>query len=131
VIGERANLMAMNQLRVWLVTRPLSFLPTTTTSDGRHLRHWGVLVSSRTLLDIKILLDRTLRSYRADDPDLGTLFELHVDGKMTTVSITQPFRLSTLQDRWPSFLVDYVGETNATHELIKAEGSFKLRVQGC
>src|SRR5271169_597673 len=46
---------------VWLFTRPLSFFPPFgITSEGKPaLRHWGVLVSELTLLDVQVIMQRT------------------------------------------------------------------------
>jgi hypothetical protein len=117
----------MKEQTVSLLTRPLSyatFLPSiASSSDGKdHLRHWGVLVSDMTLLDLKVFFSRT----RAPDNNhmvFGRMYELYrLPDDKNTVNIDTNFGLDSLRKDWPMFAMAYAGKTTLSHTQIKAEG---------
>ena len=118
---------------VWLITRPISMESRLSalgiSSDGKaHLRHWGVLVSELTLLDIQVILQWTRYSGNDDTP-LGTMYELcREEGRYTNVNIVRPFGMEIIRREWGSFSADFVGTTEMAYEDIKREGNPKLEL---
>jgi hypothetical protein len=113
---------------VSLFTRPLSYamlLPSVaSSSDGKdHLRHWGVLVSDMTLLDLEVLLSRTRELGAKDNTVFGTMYELYrMPDDKNTVSINTEFSMESLRNDWPMFAMAFVGKTTLSHTQIKDEG---------
>lgn len=119
---------------VWLFTRPikiatgLGVIPLASISDGKdHFRHWGILVSDRTRLDIQAVLLRQRQDGGNDSSDLGTIYELYRDeDNRNNVKVTRPFGTETLRklrQDWHIVDFQFVGETSMTHETIILEGS--------
>src|ERR1700738_3756921 len=113
---------------VWLFTRPLSyasyFSSLEDTSEGKdQLRHWGILVTD-TMSRIDV---QTLRvEYGAVDgtTELGAFYELFREpNNLNNVKITRPLTLSTINREWRNRAVEFVGETDKTHEEIRLEGT--------
>jgi hypothetical protein len=107
---------------VWLFTRPLSFFPSFgVASDGMPaLRHWGVLVSELTVLDAKVIIQRT----RVDaDTPLGTMYELFPQEGYNNVNIIRPFGIATIRKEWHAFSVEYIDTTEMSFEMIDVEGT--------
>jgi hypothetical protein len=110
---------------VWLFTRPLSFFsPFGIASDGKPaLRHWGVLVSELTLLDVQVIMQRT----RADaETSLGTMYELFREEGYNNVNIIRPFGIATIRREWRAFSAEYIDTTEMTFETIDVEGTAHL-----
>jgi hypothetical protein len=112
---------------VWLFTRPLSyaslFPPMELTSDGSDsLRHWGVVVTELTLIDVQVILQRTKGDMEDDDTSLGTLYELRRDEKVNNVNIVRPFKIATVRREWRAFSCQHIGQTKMTHDMIEHEG---------
>jgi hypothetical protein len=112
---------------VSLLTRPLSyatlFQPIASLSDGKsHLRHWGILVSDMSLLDLEVLLSRTRRSGTNDRTVLGTMYELYRIADKNSVKIDAEFEMDSLKTDWPMFVVTYVGKTTMSYKEIKGKG---------
>ena len=104
---------------VWIFARPLSFarkfVPFQFTSNGKyHLCHWGVLVSSLPVEEMKNILveggkTSTLQSF---DYELGQMWELNrIERNTNTVNVTRPFKVSHIQADWRPFSAEYLGET--------------------
>ena len=122
---------------VWLFTRPikiatsLSIIPLASISDGKdHFRHWGILVSDRTRLDVQSLLLRQRGDGGNDSTDLGITYELCRDeDNRNNVRVTRPFGTETLRkvrQDWHIVDFQFVGETSMTHESITIQGSPQL-----
>jgi hypothetical protein len=112
---------------VWVFTRPLYytnlFPPLDTRSKGSdYLRHWGVLVTELSILDMKILFQRTRSSEEAGTA-VGTLYELiRVEGG-STINILQPINITILRRDWRALSGQYIGTTHMTHAMIGLEGN--------
>lgn len=108
---------------VWLFTRPLSFFPPFgIASDGKPaLRHWGVLVSELTVLNVQVITQRT-RGYSDDDTSLGTMYELFREEGYGNVNILRSFGIATIRRDWRAFSTQHVGTTEMTFEMIDLEG---------
>jgi hypothetical protein len=109
---------------VWLFTRPLSFFPSFgITSDGKPaLRHWGVLISELTLLDVQVIMQRT-RGSLEEDTTLGTMYELFPEEGYGNVHIIRPFGILRIRNEWHSFSAQYIGTTLITLQMIDHEGN--------
>ena len=121
---------------VWLFTRPLSyaslFPPLELTSNGSHsLRHWGVVVTELTLVDVQVILQRKRGARDDDETSLGTLYELLRDEKVNNVNIVRPFKVAALKREWRAFSCQHIGLTNMTHEMIELEGICKILYVKC
>ena len=114
---------------VWLFTRPLSYTihinPVASISDGKpHLRHWGVLVSEMSVVDVKATLSRTKEYCGSDFSALGTMYELFRDEEdRNNVSVCRNFGMKTIRDDWPMYSAEFVGLTTMEHHSIKSEGT--------
>jgi len=103
------------------------FPPIAKSSDARHLRHWGVLVTHLCVADATSLLSRVVPYGEVDATDLGAIYEIfrgedgRHDGQVNAVTF------QTLRDQWPTFSTQYVGETNCKHPEIKEEGTYPER----
>lgn len=109
---------------VWLFTRPLSLFPQFgITTDGKPaLRHWGVLISELTLLDVQVIMQRT-RGSLEEDTTLGTMYELFQEEGYGNVNIIRPFGISIIRKEWHSFSSQYIGTTDMTLQMIDHEGN--------
>lgn len=120
---------------VWLFTRPLRYAvrlpPIASISDGKpHLRHWGVLVSKMSHVDMKATLSRIKEYCGSDFSELGTMYELfRDDGDRNNVSICRNFGMKTIRDEWPMYSAEFVGLTTMKHDLIKKEGNQPIEGQ--
>ena len=95
------------------------------SSQGKdYLRHWGVLISDMSLIDLQVILSRT-RDFGANDNTMwGTMLELFRDeDKKNNVNI-KDFGMKTLREEWPMFSMAYVGKTSMTYEQIKHQGIY-------
>ena len=121
---------------VWLLTRPLTytslFPPLANSSAGKdHLRHWGILISEMTIVDAQAIMLRTRGYGGNDDLELGTLYELfRNENDYNNVNIICPFGMRTIKENWHGFSIQYVGETQMTHDMIEQEGtSFRSQIK--
>src|SRR5271170_7491026 len=114
---------------VWLFTRPLSlFSPFGIASDGKPaLRHWGVLVSELTLLDVQVIMQRT-RGIFEDSTPLGTMYELFREEGYGNVNIIRPFGIAIIRKDWHAFSAQYIGVTEMTLQMIDKEGNILLSI---
>ena len=113
---------------IWLITRSLyyakDFPPLEFTSNGRdHLRHWGVIVSELSIIDIQVIMQRSRGNWGTELTSLGTLYELFRDGsQQNTVNVIRPFHMGMIREDWRGFSSQYIGLSDMTHEMIEQEG---------
>jgi hypothetical protein len=119
-----------NAQYVWILARPLSassvFPPFEWTSHGKYpLCHWGVLVSSLSVVDVKALLFAMRQTrHTTEDSEIGIMWELeHRVGQLNTVNVTRPFTVSCARKFWNTFNAECVGETTYSRAAIQNEGT--------
>jgi hypothetical protein len=109
---------------VWLFTRPLSVFPSLgIASDGKPaVRHWAILVSELTLLDIQVIMQHT-RGPSDEDTTLGTMYELFREERYSNVNIIRSFGIATIRKEWHAYSAEYIDTTEMTFERIDREGT--------
>ena len=117
----------MKDYSVWLFTRPLSYAmfspPIATSSEGiHHLSHWGVLVNEISMIDLTVILSRSMRHNANEDIEFGVMYELFQENHVNNISINKHFGMNSIRNEWHMFSMQYVGKTTMTHETIKREG---------
>jgi hypothetical protein len=120
----------MKDYSVWLFTRPLSYAlfspPVAISSKGiHHLSHWGILVNEISMIDLTVMLSRTMRHNATENTDFGIMYELiQEENRLNNINITKIFGMNSIKAEWPMLSVQYVGKTTMTHETIKQEGAY-------
>lgn len=109
---------------VWILSKPLSwgvrFAPLADLSEGKpSLRHWGVLVTELSNVNIYPLLVRRLPL--VNNIRLGSLFELHRVGNCNTVNRNLEFSTNEIHS-WPRLSSRYVAVTSYTDDEIEIAG---------
>jgi len=110
---------------VWLCTRPLSYaskIPELELSpNGRpYLRHWGVLVTDLPMADTTILFQSANKA--SARITLGTMYQLMQTEGRSDVFVDSDFSVERLRNKWRSYNIQYIGETELTHEMISEKG---------
>jgi hypothetical protein len=115
---------------VWIFARPLSlaglFPPLGLVSHGKyHLCHWGVLVTERSIAELKTSFLGIEKSEKEEVVlVLGVMWELNrIEGNRTTVNCTRPFTISSVKEQWSLFSAEFLGETQMNDNEIWATGT--------
>jgi hypothetical protein len=121
----------MKDYSLWLFTRPLSYAlfspPVATSSKGiHHLSHWGILVNEMSMIDLTVILSRTMPHNANENTEFGIMYELiQEENRLNNISITKNFGMNSIKTQWPMFSMQYVGKTRMTHDAIKQEGMYR------
>ena len=121
----------MKDYSVWLFSRPLTYAmfspPIAASSEGiYHLSHWGVLVSEMSMIDLTVILSRTMRNNGNENTEFGIMYELHQgENHVNNISIHN-FGMKSIRNEWRMFSMQYVDNTTMTHDAIKQEGIFNF-----
>jgi hypothetical protein len=120
----------MKDYSVWLFSRPLTYAmfspPIAASSEGIHcLSHWGVLVNEMSMIDLTVILSRTMRNSANENTEFGIMYELHQgENRVNNISINKIFGMKSIRNEWRMFSMEYVGKTTMSHDAIKQEGIF-------
>jgi hypothetical protein len=111
---------------VWLCTRPLAYdipgMDITSNPTRPYLRHWGVLVSELSVVDVRVLI-QSINSPNAAREVIGTIYQLMQYNDRPDIFVDSKTTLQMIQTEWKSIHLEYVGETLSTHDMIIQEGT--------
>ena len=122
----------MKDYSVWLFSHPLMYAifspPIAISSKGiYHLSHWGVLVNEMSMVDLTVILSRTMQNNVNENTEFGIMYELHQgENNVNNISIKNFFGMKSIRNEWHMFSMQYVGKTTMTHDVIKQEGIFNF-----
>ena len=109
---------------VWLCTRPLGYglpaMEVTSDPSRLYLRHWGVLVSELSVVDIQVIV-HSISSINSGEV-IGTVYHLMQYANQPEVFVDNQTTVEMLRTDWKLIHLEYVGETLLTHEMIMQEG---------
>jgi hypothetical protein len=110
---------------VWLCTRPLAYeipgMDITSNPTRPYLRHWGVLISELSIVDVRVLI-QSINSPNAGREVIGTIYQLMQYNDRPDIFVDSKTTLQMIQTEWKSIHLQYVGETLLTHDVIIQEG---------
>jgi hypothetical protein len=94
----------------------------TSNTNRLYLRHWGVLVSELSVVDIQVIL-HSMNSINSGEV-IGTVYQLMQYANQPEVFVDHETTVEMLKTEWKLIHLEYVGTTLFTHEMIMQEGTY-------
>ena len=113
---------------VWILAMPVGSPCFQHGNVGLRNCHWGVLVTHRTIDEIKAVLQNPGQvSEVLGGPVLGVMYECaKTPENGYKEKVVQPFEISNLSTDWPKFSAQFVGLTTMTEVEIFQQGIFPI-----